>query len=207
MKKIMCLIICCLICCSTISPTVFAAEAEIQNSDEVYMTDFDNLGELFSELENEKFDELPDSEKQILLNISIEDVLNTEEDSSGSQEAQLSLLDEIQPYAVLPPIIALYNVKPSSASTGRMTAVSQIRASSVCPTLSMVGLIYDPSGKVIDRDISVGSNTKYEIITMTESGLSSGKKYKAYTQFHAVFPSGYNPSMATDTKSSSVTIK
>ncbi len=102
-------------------------------------------------------------------------------------------------------VLTGYEVSGNCPSKGRLDASAYMKATAKCPSISAILLIYNSSGKVIDRATEVEYNTKSVSADLHESGLSAGT-YTIYGHFHVNYPEGEEESSDTASKTGQVIV-
>lgn len=191
MKKIISLLLCMvLVCCMG-----FTSMAQTNDAGAHYMTDYENLGELFEDLEKEAFDALDDAAKEQLYNTSIESVLASEENIENSIEPR----DTAATFSG--------SLSTTALLKGRLTYKAKAVASTTATSIAISGLVYDSSGKIVDTASQTEKNVSSSTLSKTVTGLNSGEQHKVYVIYTAKFPSGVTPTSSTKNKTAYVDVK
>lgn len=184
-----------LLCMVLVFSLGLTAMAQTNEADVHYMTDYENLGELFEDLETESFAMLDEDAKEQLYDISIEAVLAGEtvgDEGNANQRATATFSGSLSTTALL---------------KGRLTYKATASASTKATAISITGIVYDSSNKIVDTDSKSGTNVTSLSLNKTVTGLVSGEQHKVYAAYSAKFPSGVTPSSSTKTKTAYVDVK
>lgn len=184
MKKLLSVVLCMtLLFCLGFSSMAQTTEEEVH-----YITDYENLGQLYEDLEPEYFASLDEEGKAQLYNTSIEEVLAAEPEveNTGNTRATAATFTA--------------SLSTSTLLTGRLTYTATGSASVTANSIAVTVVVYDVSTKVVDTDSKTVYNASTAKLSKALTGLTSGAQYKVYATYTAKFPSTVTPSTATDAK-------
>lgn len=184
-----------LLCTILIFTLGFTAMAQTNEEKAHYMTDYKNLGELFADLESEEFAKLDDDVKEELYNTSIEEVLEQEE-NSDKEEANTRATTTFTA-----------TLTTTALLKGRLTYKPAATATVQANSITISGVVYDASGKVVDTKAQTEYNVYSSNFSRQLTGLTSDEQHKVYVKYTASFPAGSITSSAVETKTAYVNVK
>lgn len=190
MKKIVSVLLCMVLVFSL----GFTAMAQMNNAETHYMTDYENLGELFADLETEAFEALDEDAKEQLYNTSVDAVLagETSDDASDKQRATATFSGSLSTTALL---------------KGRLTYKAAASASTTATSIAISGVVYDASNKIVDTKSQTEYSVSSSSLNRPVTGLTSGEQHKVYVTYTAKFPSNVTPTSSAKTKTAYVDAK
>lgn len=181
-----------LLCAMLMFTMGVTAMAQTNEAEAHYMTDYENLGELFEELEPEGFSELDDVAKEELYNTDVNDVLNETVDNDENQRTTVVFDGSLTTTALL---------------KGRLTYRARATATVETTSIAVSGIVYDSAGKIVDTKSQTEYSLTNSTLSRTLTGLNSGEQYKVYAKYTAKFPSDVTPTSSTKTRTAYVTVK
>ena len=191
MKKIISVLLCMVLVCSM----GFTVLAQSDDAGVHYMTDYENLGELFEDLEKESFQALDDATKEALYSTSIEAVLSSEATEGNSIEPRSET------------VTFTCTLSTTALLKGRLTYKAKASATSTATSITISGIVYDASGKIVDTKTQTENSVTSSSLSRTVTGLTSGVQHRVYVTYTGKFPSGVTPSSSTKTRTAYVDVK
>lgn len=184
-----------LLCTMLMFTMCATAMAQTNEAEAHYMTDYENLGELFAELEPVAFLQMDNEAKTELYNTSVDDVLNETSNNESMNEGQRTA------------VTFNGSLSTSALLKGRLTYKPSATATVQATSISISGVVYNASGKIVDTKAQTENSVFSSSFSRAVTGLTSGEQHKVYVVYTGKFPSGSTPSSSTKTKTAYVNVK
>lgn len=182
----------CVVLMFTMGVTAMAQTNEVEAH---YMTDYENLGELFEELEPVAFSQMDNETKTELYNTSMDDVLKENTNNESMNESQRTA------------VTFSGSLSTSALLKGRLTYKPSATATVQATSISISGVVYNASGKIVDTKAQTENSVFSSSFSRAVTGLTSGEQHKVYVVYTGKFPNGSTPSSSTKTKTAYVNVK
>lgn len=197
MKKIIAVVTCCML---AFALGISAMAADSQSLPNIY--DYESYGDLIKDLEPEMFMILDEDYQKDLYEISIEDMVNTENSTAEGNlyTGETSDLTKSTQFT-------LCNINAYSTIKGRVRVVADAEASAKCSSIGIVGIVYDSKGNVVERETKVKKNTTVNALTFYADDMTSSTTATAYATYRVIYPAGSVPSAETLSASCKVKVK